>query len=282
MNQPETPSGPAVKLDGCPDPEILASLLDGRLPAVEADESGGAERARLEEHVASCPDCLQTLAVAAKALESLSRAARRPLMLRRWAAAAAALPLLAAGAWFALSGREAGKTAPVEAAGPAAAADMAQAAADPRGVELAGGFLAASGTGDASTLCVQSDGETLRWALVRGSVFVELGPNAPPVRLVTPHATVTVDPGEVQLAVSRTRTDVVVRAGVATMEGSGESGALRLTAGQAAVAQASKGAVRVAPPDVARLPDWVRSARARRLEEIANEVSSGPAAAGGF
>jgi ferric-dicitrate binding protein FerR (iron transport regulator) len=250
----------------CPPPEDVALFLDSRLSRTSREE--------IESHLVACPVCRAAMVAAVEALGAAQpavtgaagaprdRAGRGVRLWIRVAAAAAVLALLASAVWLSLAGRK-----------PAAFMDSAQgspAAATAAGFELAGGFLAASGTGESDTLCVQSDGETLRWALVRGSLFVELGPEAPPVRLITPHMTITADPGEVRVNVSPARTDVFVGSGQAMVEGRGGKAPLRLSAGQAAEAFPARDPARAAPARGPRTPDWVRLARARRLEEIAS------------
>jgi len=244
----------------CPDPETLAAFMDGAL-----DE---AARARVESHLVDCPPCLETVAVAARVPgTALHRAAGgRGRWARPLAAAASILVLVAAG-WFALrTGPPPAQPRPVALVPvPSPGAVAVQSST---GLELAGGFLAASNDSETTSLCVQSDGDTLRWALVRGSVFVELGPQAPPVRIVTPHASVTVHPGEVRVNVGAAQTDVLVASGRAVVEGAAGGGALTLAAGQAAAA-AAKRAPEPAPREAqGSAPEWVQAARARHLEAV--------------
>jgi ferric-dicitrate binding protein FerR (iron transport regulator) len=244
---------------GCPSAEDLARLLDGRLD--------DAERGRLEAHLADCPDCLEVAAVSGRALEAA--AAPPPRLLRSLAWAASILAILGASIWLAIPDRRTVSTPETPDVSRAEApAEAAAAASDPTGVELAGGFLAASGTGDATTLCLQSDGDTVRWAMVRGPLFVELGPESPPVRLITPHATVTVDSGEVQVNVSESRTNVLVGSGRASVEGGEGEPPLQLSAGQAARAQAARSPRRLTRDATLKVPAWVQTARTRHLEEI--------------
>jgi hypothetical protein len=240
----------------CPDPEDLARFMDGGL-----DEPA---RAGLEEHLAACADCRATIAVAAKALSAATPARR---LLPRLAMAASFLALVAA-SWLALRGERPTSTAP-EPRLVAVPAPGSGAAGTATGLELVGGFLASSGDGETTSLCVQSDGDTLRWALVRGSLFVELGPNAPPVRVVTPHASVTIHPGEVRMNISPAQTDVLVAAGKAVVEGSAAGGeGLTLAAGQSAAAAAKRAPVPAAREAAGPAPEWVLAARVRHLEDV--------------
>lgn len=248
----------------CPDPGMLAAFMDGAL-----DE---ADRSRVESHLAACPPCLETIAVAARvpapALlpQGLAVRPRRALAL----AAAASFLALAAAGWLVV------RTAPPH-ADPGRVPDVALAPVQApsagavqssTGLELAGGFLAASNDSEVTSLCVQSDGDTLRWALVRGSVFVELGPQAPPVRVVTPHASVTIHPGETRVNVGAAQTDVLVASGRAVVEGSAGGEALALAAGQAAAAAAKRAPEAASREAKGSAPEWVQAARARHLEAV--------------
>ncbi len=270
-----SPRDPAAS--PCPDPETLARFMDGDL--------GEPERAPLEEHLAGCPDCLETVATSARALWALRKAgaletriAGSGRLVRRLAVAASFL-LLAGAGWLALRDARTPTepTLPV-APGPAPEPRVAAlpAVQDPgpdavntaSGLELAGGFIAASNDSAVSSLCVQADGDTLRWALLRGSIFVELGAKSPPVRVVTPHATVTIPRGEVRVLVSPAQTDVLVKTGVANVEGSDGSGTLALAKGQAAATAAKRVPEYAVRSTRDPAPPWVEAARARHLIEV--------------
>jgi|GEM_PF-6663247 len=262
----------------CPDPEELARYMDGAVDETERD--------RIEAHLADCPDCREAAAVAARALRTLPEAAtgRRPAAFR-WPAAAAAAVLLAA-VWVLSREGHPPEPAVQPPPTPVAAADRAlpplagpgpEAVNTASGLELAGGFIAASNDSAVSSLCVQADGDTVRWALLRGSLSVELDPRSPPVRVVTPHVTVTIPRGEVRILVSPAQTDVVVAAGRANVEGAAGGEPLVLAKGQAAAAAAHRAPERAerAPADAA--PAWVEAARARHLIDVMTSAfPSGP------
>ena len=270
-----SPRDPAAS--PCPDPETLARFMDGDL--------GEPERAPLEDHLAGCTDCLETVATSARALLALrkdrdleTRIAGPGRLVRRLAAAASFLFLAGAG-WLALRDVPT-PTDPLPVA-PGPGPEIQRVAALPAvqgpgpdavnsasGLELAGGFIAASNDSAVSSLCVQADGDTLRWALLRGSIFVELGAKSPPVRVVTPHATVTIPRGEVRVLVSPAQTDVLVKTGVANVEGSDGGGTLALAKGQAAATASKHIPEYVVRPTRDPAPPWVEAARARHLIEV--------------
>lgn len=128
----------------------------------------------------------------------------------------------------------------------------------------AGAFLTAGGAGGGTTLRVKQNADGVQWVLDRGTLYLEVEAEASPVQLVTPQATVTVDPGEVQVTASPTQTVVNVAAGEATVAGA-KGGERRLTAGQkAGVTAAALQVLREPKPPI---PDWVMAARLRRLEK---------------
>jgi ferric-dicitrate binding protein FerR (iron transport regulator) len=250
----------------CPDPEQLARFMDGSL-----EES---ERARTEEHLAGCRTCRETAAAAARALHALgTRATTTASPLPRWAAIAASILLLVAVGWIIRPDPPTnGEIAAVPGPGP----DAVNTAS---GLELAGGFLAASNDSPTSSLCVQADGDTVRWALLRGSLFVELAPKSPPVRVVTPHATVTVPRGEVRILVSPAQTDVQVASGRAVVEGASNGQALTIRRGEAVAAVSKRMPERVERDAPGTAPAWVEAARARHLVDVM--TSAFPVAPGG-
>ena len=248
----------------CPDPERLARLMDRSL-----DEP---DRARTEEHLAGCRICRETAAAAARALHALgTRATATASPLPRWAAIAASLLLLVAVGWLIPQDDPAGTTqSPATAAIASVPGPGPDAVNTASGLELAGGFLAASNDSPTSSLCVQADGDTVRWALLRGSLFVELAPKSPPVRVVTPHATVTVPRGEVRILVSPSQTDVQVASGRAVVEGAsnGNGQALTLRKGEAVAAVSKQTPERVEREAPGTAPAWVEAARARHLVDV--------------
>jgi hypothetical protein len=135
------------------------------------------------------------------------------------------------------------------------------------GIEVDGGFLTVNGGGGGSTLRVQPVPDGAPWMLDRGALYAEADPESETLRIATPHAVVTVEPGEVQIAVTGTQTQVRVEAGEATVSVDGGT-PVTLGAGEVGVASATQGPRLAARNAQSRIPDWVLLARSRRLRDI--------------
>jgi tetratricopeptide (TPR) repeat protein len=83
----EAPS--ALRADACPDPEVLAAYIDGRLTP--------GERTTIERHLAGCPECRDLVAGSVEAIDEMARVAvPRPPRTRLWVGLGAVLAAAAA------------------------------------------------------------------------------------------------------------------------------------------------------------------------------------------